>query len=360
MIDTIIHGNSLDVLTTLPSGSVDLVFADPPYNMQLGGELVRLNGTVVSSVDDAWDKFDSPHVYDSFTVAWLNECKRILKPNGALWVIGSYHNIYRVGFHLMELGYWILNDVHWHKPNCLPNMAGVRFRNASETLLWCAKSKQSKVTFNHSALKAFNDDVQMSNVWTIPTCQGKERLRNEDGSKVHSTQKPEALLYRVILATTNAGDVVLDPFFGSGTTGAACKKLGRHYIGIEQHQPYIDAAERRLSAISAPLLPEALVTPSKRLEARVSVAELLAAGYLWTGSNLYSGKQFAPESITAILNADSTISVVDTDQRGSIHQIAKDLTKRSVNGWTYWHVSHNGAYVPLDTIRIQYRKDKGL
>ncbi len=248
--ETLIHGDCLDALTRLPDRSVDLVFADPPYNLQLGGELLRPDNSRVDAVDDAWDRFDSFEAYDRFTRAWLAGCRRVLKDDGALWVIGSYHNIFRVGSALQDLGFWLLNDVVWRKTNPMPNFKGTRLTNAHETLIWAAKSAgQRRYTFNYDALKVFNDDTQMRSDWTLPLCTGEERLKGADGAKAHPTQKPEALLHRVLLASTKPGDVVLDPFFGTGTTGAAAKRLGRRFIGIEREAAYVEVARKRIAEV---------------------------------------------------------------------------------------------------------------
>ena len=249
-LNTIIQGDCIDVLKKFPDNSVDLIFADPPYNMQLENTLYRPNNTKVAGVDDAWDKFESFADYDNFCIAWLRECRRILKNTGTIWVIGSYHNIFRVGAIMLDLGFWILNDVTWHKTNPMPNFMGTRFTNATETLLWCSKEKgQKKYTFNHKLMKKYNGGKQMTSVWQIRLCVGQERLKGENGKKAHSTQKPEELLKRVILSSTKQGDIVLDPFFGTGTTGAAAKKLKRNFIGIEKESEYIKLAKKRIDSI---------------------------------------------------------------------------------------------------------------
>ncbi|MDB5439589.1 MAG: dpnA, partial [Caulobacteraceae bacterium] len=273
-LDTILHGECLDLLKTLPDKSIDLVFADPPYNLQLGGELLRPDNSKVDAVDDAWDQFDSFAAYDAFTRAWLSECRRVLKDDGALWVIGSYHNIFRVGTALQDLGYWLLNDIIWNKSNPMPNFKGTRFTNAHETLIWASKTKTSRYAFNYDAMKVFNEDLQMRSDWSLPICSGEERLKGPDGLKAHPTQKPEALLHRVILATSKPGDVILDPFFGTGASGAAAKRLGRHYIGIEREAEYVTLARDRLSKI-VPVAPQDLeVTGSKRYEVRIPFGRL--------------------------------------------------------------------------------------
>ena len=251
-LDTVLRGDCRTVLAALPEKSVDLVFADPPYNLQLSGDLLRPDRSLVDAVDDEWDQFADFAAYDAFTRDWLAACQRVLKDTGALWVIGSYHNIHRVGAIVQDLGYWILNEIVWIKANPMPQFRGVRFTNAHETLLWCKKSRdQKRYTFHYQAMKAANDGKQMRSDWHVPICSGRERL-TVDGHKLHSTQKPEALLYRVLLASTNPGDVVLDPFFGTGTTGAVAKALGRHFVGIEQDEAYAAAAEARIAAVSLP------------------------------------------------------------------------------------------------------------
>ncbi len=348
----ILKGDCIELMRRLPEKSVDLVFADPPYNMQLGGELLRPNNTAVDGVDDAWDKFDDFAHYDQFTREWLSAARRVLKDDGALWVIGSYHNIYRVGAILQELGFWVLNDIIWRKTNPMPNFRGVRFTNAHETLLWCAKSKdQKRYTFNYEAMKVLNDDLQMRSDWTLPICSGGERLR-KDGQKAHATQKPEALLYRVILSTTNEGDVVLDPFFGTGTTGAACKKLGRDYIGIEREEEYVKLALERLSRVSR-LAPEDLaVTRSKRKEPRVPFGTVVERGLLEPGQILFdrSRRYFAR------VRADGSLAI--DDATGSIHKVGAMVQgAASCNGWTFWYFDVEGSPVPIDVLRQKLRAE---
>ncbi|MEP9411955.1 MAG: site-specific DNA-methyltransferase, partial [Candidatus Brocadia sp.] len=288
-LNHIYQGNCVEVLNSLPEKSVDLIFADPPYNLQLQGELWRPNQTQVDAVDDEWDKFDDFSTYDDFTKEWLASARRVLKDDGTIWVIGSYHNIFRVGKIMMDLGFWILNDVIWYKTNPMPNFRGTRFTNATETMLWAKKSQeQKKYTFNYHVMKNLNDEKQMGNVWTIPICSGEERIK-VNGKKAHSTQKPEALLYRIILSSSSVGDTVLDPFFGSGTTGAIAKKLKRNFIGIELEDKYIEVARERIDAIPTPLFEDSLlVTKSKRDEERVTFGQLIEAGYLQIGQPLYS------------------------------------------------------------------------
>lgn len=331
-VEQILHGDCREVLPTLPARSVDGIFADPPYNLQLSQELLRPNLSLVDAVDDDWDRFDSFAEYDQFTHAWLSACRHVLKDTGTLWVIGSYHNIYRVGAILMDLGYWILNDVVWVKTNPMPNFRGVRFCNAHETLLWCKKSKdQAKYTFNYQALRNLNDEKQMRSDWELPLCTGTERLM-VNGEKVHTTQKPEALLYRVISSSTNPGDIVLDPFFGTGTTGAVAKRLHRRWIGIERDERYIDAAQQRIARVSPSLFDADLYeTPSKRTAPRIPFGRLLELGFLRPGQTL----SFVRGSATATICADGTI--VAGEHRGSIHAVgAKVGNLPACNGWEHW------------------------
>jgi modification methylase len=346
----ILVGDCLTELKKIPANSVDLVFADPPYNLQLGGDLTRPDQSKVDAVDDAWDKFSSFAAYDEFTKAWLSECRRVLKPNGALWVIGSYHNIFRVGSILQDLGYWILNDIVWRKVNPMPNFRGRRFTNAHETLIWAAKSAEAKYSFNYEAMKVFNDDLQMRSDWTLPLCTGGERLKNEDGDKLHPTQKPESLLHRVLLATTKAGDLVLDPFFGTGTTGAAAKQLGRNFIGIERDTGYVKGAKARIAATEE--LPEEALktTVAKRAEPRIPFGTLIERGLIKAGEVLYDHTH----RIAARVRADGSIASKDTS--GSIHKIGAHVQgAEACNGWTYWHVQRGPNLVPIDLLRQQVR-----
>jgi modification methylase len=348
-LNQILPGDCIEILATLPEVSVDLVFADPPYNLQLEQELWRPNRTRVAAVDDAWDKFANFEEYDLFTRAWLSACRRVLKDTGTLWVIGSYHNIYRIGKILQDLDYWILNDVIWIKDNPMPNFRGVRFTNAHETLIWAQKHKGAKYTFNHHAMKALNDDLQMRSDWQLPLTKGKERLK-VNGRKAHSTQKPEALLYRVLLASSNPGDVVLDPFFGSGTTGAVAKKLGRHFIGIERDPEYRRIAGVRIAAVT-PASAEALALPNKRKQTRIPFGTLLEAGLLQPGQSLY----FQKDQTEAIILADGHLRCGDLT--GSIHQVGRALTNAPCNGWTEWYYldERAGGIRPLDELRETIR-----
>ena len=351
-LDQIIQGDCVDVLATLPERSVDLIFADPPYNLQLQQDLWRPNLTRVDAVNDEWDRFQSLAAYDDFTRAWLAGCRRVLKDTGTLWVIGSYHNIYRIGTILMDLDYWILNDVVWVKTNPMPQFRGVRFTNAHETLLWVQKEKGARYTFNYQAMKAFNGDLQMRSDWVIPICTGKERIR-QAGRKAHSTQKPEALLYRVLMASTNPGDVVLDPFFGTGTTGAVARKLHRHWIGIERDPDYVQVAAARIAAVEPdPYFDQVYAFPDKRALPRIPFGALLEHGVLQPGQELYfNGK---PDH-TAIILANG--HVANGDLVGSIHQVGRALKDGPCNGWLVWHYrdSVSGELLPIDTLRDALR-----
>jgi len=344
----ILHGDCVEVLNTLPPNSVDLIFADPPYNLQLQQELYRPNMTKVDAVDDHWDKFASFKDYDDFTRAWLGACRHVLKDTGAIWVIGSYHNIYRVGTILMDLGYWMLNDIAWIKANPMPNFRGVRFTNAHETLLWAQKHKGARYTFNYHAMKGLNGDLQMRSDWEIPLCTGKERLK-VNGEKAHTTQKPEALLYRVILSSSNLGDVVLDPFFGTGTTGAVAKKLKRNWIGIERDERYISIAQTRIDAVKMEELSDELyVSPSKRDRPRVPFGSLLENGLLRTGQDLYFGKT---GNVVARVMANGKLKY--KDMMGSIHQVGKAIRNAPCNGWEHWYYVDDatGERVVIDELR---------
>jgi modification methylase len=347
--DTILPGDCLELLAQLPENSVDLVFADPPYNLQLSQDLYRPNLSKVDAVDDGWDKFANFEEYDQFTRAWLSGCKRVLKDTGTIWVIGSYHNIYRVGAILQDLDFWILNDVVWIKDNPMPNFHGVRFTNAHETLLWAQKGRGAKYTFNHHSMKSLNDDLQMRSDWYLPLCTGKERIKL-DGAKAHSTQKPEALLYRVLLSSTNPGDVVLDPFFGSGTTGAVAKKLGRRFIGIERDEGYIKIAQERIAAVE-PASESALQIPNPRQQQRIPFGTLLEAGLLQPGQTLY----FVRDGVPATVLADGHIRCGELT--GSIHGVAKALSGGApANGWDCWFFEDgNSSRVPIDRLRQQIR-----
>ena len=350
-LDRILPGDCIAAMQGLPDACVDLVFADPPYNLQLKGTLHRPDNSRVDAVDDAWDSFASFEAYDRFTRDWLAQARRVLKPNGAIWVIGSYHNIFRVGTALQDAGFWLLNDVVWRKANPMPNFRGKRLTNAHETLIWASRSEAAKYTFNYEALKQLNEGVQMRSDWVIPLCTGAERLKGADGAKAHPTQKPEALLHRVLVATTNPGDVVLDPFFGTGTTGAVARALGRHFIGIEQDAGYRALAKARLARVR-PYSPETLaVSTSKRAEPRIPFGTLVERGMLRPGEVLLS-----PRGAAARLRADG--SLITAEHRGSIHQVGAALEGApSCNGWTYWHFRRDGQLIPIDLLRQQLRAE---
>jgi len=350
-LDTILAEDCIDAMRALPEASVDLIFADPPYNLQLKGDLHRPDNSKVDAVDDHWDQFDSFKRYDAFTRDWLAAARRLLKPNGAIWVIGSYHNVFRLGAELQNQGYWILNDVVWRKSNPMPNFRGKRFTNAHETLIWASKGEASKYTFNYEALKALNEGIQMRSDWVIPICTGHERLKDANGDKAHPTQKPEALLHRVLIGTTNPGDVVLDPFFGTGTTGAVAKMLGRHFIGIEREAAYREVAERRIDKIRKFDKSALEVSTSKRAEPRVPFGQLVERGMLRPGETLMS-----PSGKAAKVRADGTL--VADGVTGSIHQVGAALENApSCNGWTYWHIKRDGKPVSIDVFRQQIRSE---
>ncbi len=348
-INQIHQGDCVELLKKLPDNSVDLIFADPPYNLQLNGELYRPNQTKVDAVTDAWDKFDSKEVYDIFTEQWLKEWHRVLKPTGSIWVIGTYHNIFRVGAIFQNIGFWMLNDIIWVKPNPMPNFKGTRFNNAHETLIWATKSQKSSYTFHYHSMKVANDDLQMRSDWWIPICQGDERIK-VNGVKAHSTQKPAELLMRVILSTSNVGDIILDPFSGSGTTAAVAKRLGRNFIGFERETFYIQVTNERLAKIKSiekPLL-EYIIEKKKP---KVPFGNLIEKGYIKIGEYLFSrdGKQFAQ------VQADS--SLILNGEAGSIHKIsAIILKKENHNGWAFWYVKRNEQLISIDTMRYDFEK----
>jgi modification methylase len=354
-VDSIIKGDCVAALEALPDKSVDVIFADPPYNLQLGGALHRPDQSLVDACDDEWDQFASFEAYDAFTRAWLLACRRVLKPTGTIWVIGSYHNIFRVGATLQDLNFWILNDIVWRKTNPMPNFKGRRFQNAHETMIWASPDPKAKgYTFNYDALKASNDDVQMRSDWLFPICSGGERLKGDDGKKVHPTQKPEALLARVIMASTKPGDIVLDPFFGSGTTGAVAKRLGRHFVGIEREQDYIDAASARIAAVEPLGKVELTVMTGKKAEPRVAFNVLLEAGLVKPGQVLTDVKR----RHSAIIRADGTLTA--NGEAGSIHRVgARVQGLDACNGWTFWHVEEEGALKPIDDLRSVIRSRMG-
>lgn len=358
-LNTILPGDCLENLRSLPDNSVDLVFADPPYNLQLQGDLHRPNHSKVDAVDNEWDQFESLKIYDEFCREWLGECRRVLKDDGAIWVIGSYHNIFRLGVILQDLAYWILNDVIWRKTNPMPNFRGKRFTNAHETLIWASKSQKSKYCFNYEMMKSLNEDLQMRSDWTLPICNGGERLKDDNGEKAHPTQKPESLLYRVILSSTRKGDVILDPFFGTGTTGAVAKKLGRNYIGLEREENYIKVAEKRLSKITE-IQDNYLNTKQKRELPRVPFGWLIERGLLEPGATLKCAKN----KNKATVYADGSVMPQNRldKERGSIHKMGALVQDApSCNGWTYWHYEDpkSGKALPIDNLRSQIRAEMG-
>ncbi|WP_409433404.1 site-specific DNA-methyltransferase [Litorimonas sp. RW-G-Af-16] len=348
----IIQGDCIANMNALPAESVDLVFADPPYNLQLGGDLSRPDNSVVNGVTEEWDQFDTMDAYDLFSHNWLQAARRILKPNGAIWVIGSYHNIFRVGTVLQDQQFWIQNDVVWVKSNPMPNFRGTRFTNATETLIWATKTEDAKPTFHYDAMKMMNDGVQMRNDWVIPLCTGRERLKKSDGTKAHPTQKPEALLHRIIMATTNPGDVIVDPFFGTGTTGAVAKKLGREFIGFEMEEEYIVHARRRIAKITQGTGDNIAVTRSKRSEPKVPFGNLVERGYIKIGTTLYSKNGV----MQAKVRADG--SLIADNVEGSIHKVGALLCDApSCNGWTFWHFQSPQGLKPIDAIRAEIRAE---
>jgi len=353
-VDEVIQGDCLDVLAKLPERSVDLVFADPPYNLQLQADLFRPNMTKVDAVNDAWDQFASFAAYDAFTRKWLSACRRVLKDEGTLWVIGSYHNIYRVGTALMDLDYWILNDTVWIKQNPMPNFRGARFTNAHETLIWAQKVRGAHYTFNYRSMKALNEDLQMRSDWYLSLCTGKERLKI-NGAKAHPTQKPEALLYRVILATTRPGDVVLDPFFGTGTTGAVAKTLHRHWIGVEREARYARLARRRIESVQASMFSdEVYAFDNQKREPRIPFGTLLEHGLLRPGQTLYFGLK-AEAQATVLANGQLN----HNGTTGSIHAVGRAIRNAPCNGWEHWYYEDEatGELLPVNVLRGQLRKN---
>ena len=344
-INKIVNANSIDLIKKIPSKTFDLVFADPPYNLQIGKKLKRPDDSKVNGVNDKWDKFESFEYYDIFCKKWLKECKRILKNSGSIWVIGSYHNIFRIGYHMQNLGYWILNDVIWRKNNPMPNFRGTRFTNAHETLIWASKEKKSKYTFNYNSLKCLNDDLQMRSDWTLPICSGGERIK-KNGKKVHSTQKPESLLHRVILASTNKNDFIFDPFLGTGTTAVVAKKMGRNYFGIEKEKKYFKAAEERLKK-TIKIEDNYLDTiKNNKSKPRIPFGSLVELGIVKPGMNIFDQKK----KINAKIMADGSIKHQNSE--GSIHKVAaKVIGAESCNGWTFWHYNIGDSIMPIDNLR---------
>ncbi len=362
-LNHIIEGDCIEVLASLPEKSIDLIFADPPYNLQLRNTLWRPNMTEVDAVNDDWDRFDSHAAYDDFSLKWLKACKRVLKESGAIWVIGTYHNIFRIGRILQDLEYWILNDVVWVKTNPMPNFRGVRLANAHETLIWAKKTKRSKYTFNHHAMKAFNDGKQLRSDWIMPSeivlpiCSGSERLR-VNGKKAHSTQKPEALLRRVIIASSQKDDIILDPFFGTGTTGAVAKQLHRYWIGIEQDERYISLAKKRIDEVQQlnpiPDIDKIFdVSDKSRLAPRVGFANLLEVGLLSPGQKLFFQMK---KDLFAYIKPDGKLRLPDGFE-GSIHKVGRHLMNGSpCNGWMHWHFkSKDDELLVINELREKYR-----
>ena len=339
------NGDALKILKKIPDRTFNLVFADPPYNLQIGKKLRRPDNSKVNGVNDRWDYFKSFEDYDNFCKQWLKECKRVLKDNGALWVIGSYHNIFRLGYHIQNLGYWILNDVIWKKNNPMPNFRGTRFTNAHETLIWVSKNKNSKYTFNYQSLKCLNDDLQIRSDWNLPICNGSERIK-KNGKKIHSTQKPEALLHRILLASTNKNDLVFDPFLGTGTTAVVAKKMGRNYFGIEKEKKYFKTAKQRLEK-TIKIEDHYLDTiKNNKSKPRIPFGSLIEMGILEPGTTLFDSKK----KYNAKIMADGSIKCKNSE--GSIHKVAAGIMRtESYNGWTYWHYNLDGATVPIDHLR---------
>ncbi|MEM9279082.1 MAG: site-specific DNA-methyltransferase [Pseudomonadota bacterium] len=352
-LNSIIKGDCVAALEKLPENSVDVIFADPPYNLQLEGELHRPDQSKVDAVDDHWDQFATFEAYDAFSRAWLMAARRVLKPEGTIWVIGSYHNIFRVGATLQDLGFWILNDIVWRKTNPMPNFRGRRFTNAHETMIWASPNQNAKgYTFNYDAMKMANDEVQMRSDWLFPICNGGERLKDKDGNKVHPTQKPEALLHRVIMSSSKPGDVILDPFFGSGTTGAVAKRLGRNFVGIDREDKYIKAALARIDAVEPVKSPQLVVTTGKRAEPRVAFGALLESGLLKPGTVLADSKKRWKTKV----RIDGSLEY--QGETASIHKMgAKVQGLDACNGWTFWHVADGKTWKPIDELRKVYRTE---
>lgn len=359
-LNQVIQGDCIEVMETLPEKSVDMIFADPPYNLQLQNELYRPNMTRVDPVDDDWDKFESLQDYDEFTRKWLSAAKRLLKPTGTIWVIGTYHNIFRIGTIMQDLGFWILNDIIWIKENPMPNFRGVRFTNAHETLIWASTGKGAKYTFNHWAMKGLNEDKQMrSDWWILPLATGSERIRDENGKKAHSTQKPEALLYRVILSSTNPGDIVLDPFFGTGTTGVVAKRLHRNWIGIEKDKKYVEIAKKRIDAAKQEIFDAAVfdVRSKAKRSPKVEFSMLVEAGYLLPGQKLFFKRD---RTKFAIIKPDSRLRTPD-GLEGSIHTVGKSFMGGvPCNGWECWFVEVDGQMLSINELREKFRAENNL
>lgn len=357
-VQKIVNGNCIEEMKKMPAGCVDMIFADPPYNLQLSNSLLRPDNSKVEGVTNDWDKFNDFKAYDDFSSRWLSEAYRILNPEGTLWVIGSYHNIFRVGKILQDIGFWILNDIIWRKSNPMPNFRGRRFTNAHETLIWCSKGKDAKYTFNYDSMKALNEDLQMRSDWFLPLCTGKERLKDKNGSKAHPTQKPESLLHRVIIASTNAGDIVLDPFSGTGTTGAVARKLGRNFLGFEADEKYTELSRERLGSIEPLKDQDAFnsISQYKKEKPRIPFGWLVENGILEPGTSLVDQKK----RFEAKVSADGSLYAKTgkgISHRGSIHKVGAELQGApSCNGWTFWYARHGQKWVPIDYFRENMRK----
>jgi modification methylase len=353
-LDQIMLGDAVRIMRMLPAASVHCVFADPPYNLQLRGELRRPDDSLVDGVDDDWDRFTDFAAYDTFTHEWLAECRRLLRKDGTLWVIGTYHNIFRIGAIMQELGFWLLNDVVWRKSNPMPNFRGRRFTNAHETLIWAARGQDSRYRFNYQAMKSLNDDLQMRSDWLLPLCTGPERLRNEHGLKLHPTQKPESLLHRVLISCTSPGDIVLDPFIGTGTTAVVARRLSRHYIGIERHPAYVEAALGRVRRVRPAPHAGITTTPTKRDVPRVPFGSLVERGLLPLGTVLTDRMR----RVQAVVVADGSIRAGAI--QGSIHKVGAEVQNApACNGWTFWHFERDGALVAIDVLREESKEGQG-
>ena len=352
-LNKIIKGNCIESMRSLPDNSINVIFADPPYNLQLKNDLSRPDSSKVNGVTEGWDRFNSFEEYDKFTKDWMSEAQRILKPEGTIWVIGSYHNIFRVGNTMQNLGFWILNDIIWHKSNPMPNFKGTRFTNAHETIIWASKNHNSKYNFNYHAMKSLNEGIQMRSDWYIPICSGGERIKDSNGNKIHSTQKPEALLYRVLLSSSKKDDIILDPFFGTGTTGAVAKKLGRNFIGLEREDIYINAAKKRIKKIDSPDEQFLSTTVSKKTQKRVPFGSLVENGLIKPGAVLRGPKSLKSKKFMATVRADGSLSM--NGESGSIHQMsAKVQGKETSNGWTFWHLEKEGKLELIDDLRTEF------
>ena len=352
-LNKIIKGDCIKSMRSLPDNSIDVIFADPPYNLQLKNDLSRPDSSKVNGVTEGWDRFKSFEEYDKFTKDWISEAQRILKPEGTIWVIGSYHNIFRVGNAMQNLGFWILNDIIWYKSNPMPNFKGTRFTNAHETMIWASKNHNSKYNFNYHAMKSLNEGIQMRSDWYIPICSGGERIKDSNGNKIHSTQKPEALLYRVLLSSSKKDDIILDPFFGTGTTGAVAKKLGRNFIGLEREDIYINAAKKRIKEIDSPDEQFLSTTVSKKTQKRVPFGSLVENGLIKPGAVLRGPKSLKSKKFMATVRADGSLSM--NGESGSIHQMsAKVQGKETSNGWTFWHLEKEGKLELIDDLRTEF------